>query len=294
MVIPLRGPQPWLGEALASAAAERPAEILIIEDGSSWVDAATLPAGARLLRFSPIGRSRARNEGVAAARTPYVAFLDADDVALPGRLVRQVAALEATPAAALCFGDIDAIDGTGALILDETAIQRKRIAGLRMRGLTYESLLVDCPIYTSATTVRRGHFVAAGGYDARHDAYEDLDLYLRLARAHELVDTPGEPVSQHRRHGGNTPSDWLYAGALRVADRQLAAGLAARPSHARGLLLERRVDSLWGLGDVRGARKAALSALRLEPSLLRHRRLRKRLLASLAPRTLLTALRRLR
>ena len=123
---------------------------------------------------------------------------------------------------------------------------------------------------------------------------ERARVNLRLARGHELVDTPGEPVSQHRRHGGNTPSDWLYAGALRVADRQLAAGLAARPSHARGLLLERRVDSLWGLGDVRGARKAALSALRLEPSLLRHRRLRKRLLASLAPRTLLTALRRLR
>jgi glycosyltransferase involved in cell wall biosynthesis len=294
VVIPLRGPQPWLGAALASLAGEGAAEIIVVEDGSSWADPALLPAGTRLLRFSPVGRSQARNAGVVAARTPYVAFLDADDIALTGRLARQVAALEAAPAAALCFGGVEAIDAAGAIIPGENATEHARFAALRARGASYESLLMDCPIYTSATLVRRDLFLAAGGYDARHDAYEDLDLYLRLARTHGLVDTPGGPVSQHRRHGANTPSPWLYAGALRVADRHLAAGRAAEPGQARQLLLERRVDSLWGLGDIRGARAAALAALRVEPRLLRHPRLRRRLAATLTPAGAIAVLRRLR
>lgn len=291
-MIPLRGPQPWLDAAIASVEAEQPAEILLVEDGSHTIDPADLPAVARLLRYSPIGRSRARNEGVSAARTPYVAFLDADDITLPGRLSRQVAALDAAPGAALCFGGVEAIDESGAVLPDQDAVEQRRFAALRERGAGYESLLVDCPIYTSATMVRRDLFLAAGGYDARHDAYEDLDLYLRLARTHGLTDTPVRPVSQHRRHSANTPSAWLYAGALRVADRQLAAGRGSERGEARRLLLERRVDSLWGLGDRAGARRAALAAVRREPALLGHPRLRKRLLASLLPEAAIVTFRR--
>lgn len=289
--MPTRGVAPWLAEALTSAAADGPAEILVVEDGSHEVRPETLPERARLLRFPPIGRSRARNEGVAAARTPYVAFLDADDVTLPGRVARQVAALAASPAAALCFGDIEAIDDEGAVRSDETATQRRRWAELLERGPTYESLLVDCPIFTSATMVHRDAFLAAGGYDPRHDAYEDLDLYLRLTRAGGLVACPGGPVAQHRRHRANTPSPWLYAGALRLADRHLAAGVSGK---AKQLLLERRVDSLWGLGDTAGARSAALAALRAEPALLAHPRFRRRLAAAMVPGIALAALRRLR
>lgn len=291
VVVPTRGPEPWLLEAIASAAADGAGEILVVEDGSNEVRPETLPPGARLLRFSPIGRSCARNEGVAAARTAYVAFLDADDVTLPERFARQQAVLAANPGAALCFGDVDAIDGNGALRADETAAQRLRFAQLLQRGPTYESLLIDCPIFTSGTMVRRDAFLAAGGYDARHDAYEDLDLYLRLTRAGGLVACPGGPVAQHRRHGANTPSPWLYAGALRLADRHLAAGASGE---ARRLLLERRIDSLWGLGDTAGARRAAFAALRAEPALLAHPRFRRRLAAALVPGAALAALRRLR
>src|SRR5205807_660583 len=66
-------------------------------------------------------------------------------------------------------------------------------------------LSAQTPIYTSATLVGRDAFLAVGGYDEALDAYEDLDLYLRLAQAGPLVPCPGGPVAVYRLHGENTP-----------------------------------------------------------------------------------------
>lgn len=291
VVVPTRGRPDHLAEALESVAGERAAEVIVLEDGTRHVEEAMV-RGARLIRLPYVGRAGARNLGVEAARTPYVAFLDADDVSLPGRFERQVEALEAAPQAVLCFGRVEAIDSDSRPIPKQTATESERVERLFERGLTYESMLVDCPVYTSSTMVRRDAFLAVGGYDRRFDGYEDLDLYLRLARARRIVYCPGDPVARHRRHAGNTPSDHLYACALRLAEAHLAE---ASPSpDARRRLLERRVDSLWGLGDFRGARRSALEALRAEPALLRDARFAKRLAASALPSEALEALRRLR
>lgn len=276
VVIPTRGDPVYLAEALASV--RDASEVIVVEDGTRNVTKRAT-SGARLIQLSHVGRSAARNAGVAAASSPVVAFLDADDVAFPGRFERQLEALEDAPETALCFGPVAAIGPDSKPLPAESAAERERFERLLERGPSYESLLVDCPIYTSATVVRRDLFLAAGGYDRALDAYEDLDLYLRLARDHGLAACAGPPVAGHRRHEGNTSSDYLYAGALRVADKHLPTAVG----EARKLLLERRLDSLWGLGDFRAARAQALRSLLDEPLLLRNPRFAKRLAASLLP-----------
>ena len=282
VVVPVRAPAPYLAEALASV--EGVAEVIVVSDGGGVVGT----GDARVVETEPAGRSRARNLGVEEARTPFVAFLDADDLALPERFERQHAAL-AESDAALCFGRVRAIDERSSELADGTELERRRFAALVERGPSYESLLVDCPIYTSATMVRRDAFLAIGGYDAALDAYEDLDLYLRLARAGGLVPID-EPIAAHRRHPGNTPSEALYRGSLLVVDKHLpdARGVARR------LLLERRVDALWGLGEFGAARAEALRALRSEPGLLGRRRFAYRLGGALLPGPLLRRLREAR
>ena len=273
VVVPTLGESPYLREAVESALAERPVEVIVVVNGGAEVEL----DGVRILRRDEPGRSEARNFGVEAARTPFVAFLDDDDAALPGRLERQRAALEGAWWAPLAFGRVRVVDGDGEPRDDWNRLLDRRFARLG-RAATYEDVLaVQAPIYTSATMVRREAFLAVGGFDPAFEAYEDLDLYLRLARLGDLLPVDGEPVTTYRLHGANTPSPRLYDGALRVAEKHLPR----TQGRARRLLLERRVDALWGLGRVADARRAALRALLEEPRLLLRLRFAKRLAGAL-------------
>jgi hypothetical protein len=226
---------------------------------------------------------------VEAARTGSVAFLDNDDLSLPGRIERGVAALEAAPGAPLAFGQVRVVDGALRPLEEWRRVLEPRFARVVAEGATYETLLsARCPIYTSATIVRRAAFLASGGFDPAFDAYEDLDLYLRLARRAPLAPIPGEPVTLYRLHGENTASDRLYEGMLGV----VAKHLPETTGRARRLLLERRLESLWGLGRWTDARQEARRALRDEPRLLGHGRWVLRAAGSLAPARALEARRR--
>lgn len=278
VVIPTRGDSPYLREAIASVLAQEPAETIVVENGGATLSEETLD-GARLIQLPEANRSLARNVGVEAARFPFVAFLDDDDVALPERLARQGDRMEA--GAVLTFGRVRVVDDAGRALDDWNVLLDRRFSRLERRGVSYEEILATpAPIYTSATMVVRDAFLEAGGYDARFDAYEDLDLYLRLAQAGDVAVTPGDPVAVYRLHGQNTPSPRLYEGALGVTEKHLAHA----DGRARRLLLERRLDALWGLGRYGEARRAALRAALEQPLLLAHARFAKRLAGSFVRR----------
>jgi GT2 family glycosyltransferase len=281
-VIPAHGPGPYLEAAVASALAEEPAEVIVVEDGTEGVDV----EGVRLLRLPHVRRSRARNTGVEAAATPYVAFLDEDDLYLPGGLERQRATLEREADATLSYGPVDVVDASLAPIAEWNEVNARRFESLVARGSSYDAVAeLGGPLYLSATMVRREAFLAAGGFDPAFDAHEDLDLYLRLARDGRLVPCPGLPVTTYRVHGSNTRSNDLYRGTLGVTAKHLPAARG----RARRALLERRVDALWALGEFGRARREALAAALSEPVLFGHPRFVKRLLSLGAPTKLLEA-----
>ncbi|MDX6449775.1 MAG: hypothetical protein QOD08_2238, partial [Gaiellaceae bacterium] len=173
--------------------AQEPGETIVVENGATTLSEGDL-GDARLLQLPEANRSLARNAGVEAARFPFVAFLDDDDLALPERLGRQRDAIGKD--AVLTFGRVRVVDDDGQPLDDWNSLLDRRFARLERRGVSYEEILAaPAPIYTSASMVRREAFLAAGGYDARFDAYEDLDLYLRLAQAGEVALTPGDPVA---------------------------------------------------------------------------------------------------
>src|SRR5688500_8141574 len=90
VVIPTRDRMHLLAQAITSAkAAGTDVEIIVVDDHSKD-DTARLCHEDELVRYVPLeearGAAAARNAGIQAARGRYIAFLDDDDLRLPGSL----------------------------------------------------------------------------------------------------------------------------------------------------------------------------------------------------------------
>src|SRR3954447_18797530 len=115
VIVAARAPVPYLAEALESVLSQEPGpdELVVVDHASQPALAA--PAGVCLVRLENAvgGPAAARAAGVAVLDTQLVALADADDVWEPGKLTAQVAAFDAHPEAAVCFGRARVIDASG-------------------------------------------------------------------------------------------------------------------------------------------------------------------------------------
>src|SRR5712664_390476 len=106
-IIPVFNGERYLREALDSILAQthRPVEIIVADDGSSDGTAAVVASygdHVHYLHQPNAGPAAARNLGLSAARGEFVAFLDADDLWHPEKLVHQRARFQARPELDLC------------------------------------------------------------------------------------------------------------------------------------------------------------------------------------------------
>jgi len=99
----------YLAETIDSALAQDypNLEIIIAVDGSTDETGRLLEAyrgdrRVKALELPHRGENVARNAAIRASRGEYIALLDHDDLWLPGKLSRQIPAIEANPAAGLC------------------------------------------------------------------------------------------------------------------------------------------------------------------------------------------------
>ncbi|WP_118138613.1 glycosyltransferase family 2 protein [Oceanicella sp. SM1341] len=153
-----------LGRAIDSALAQEPppAEVIVVDDGSTDASRAVMAGyGARIrcILQPNRGQAAAINAGVAAARAPLIAFLDADDWCLPGRMAALTAAFARAPGAGLVYHRLRPMlpDGTPVL----RPLPRSLCRGNLAPRLWRTAGVWPYPM-TSALALRRESWEAAG------------------------------------------------------------------------------------------------------------------------------------
>lgn len=112
VVIPTWNRAHLVCDAIDSALSQRPGEVdvIVVDDGSTDGTAERViriyADRVRLIRLNErSGAGAARNKGVAVARGDFVAFLDSDDVWLPGKLDAELSVFERFPEAEAVVSD---------------------------------------------------------------------------------------------------------------------------------------------------------------------------------------------
>jgi glycosyltransferase involved in cell wall biosynthesis len=249
VILPARGDSPHLRHALASAlACDEAAEVLLVTGRDGLAPALFADPRVRQVELSGPGVSAARNAGLAAARAPYLAFLDDDDVWLPDHLHRALELVRRHPDAVLLGCDawvwVDPTpDGSAPPPADPTGLPR-HAPGVPDGVLTLRRLLLGNPITTPSVVLVRERLGAADRFDPALDHMEDYDLWLRLARDRRLV-YEARPGLIVRRRRGSASGEWrrMAEGSLTVLERFLAAGVP-EGTLTRGEL-RRRIGALW-------------------------------------------------
>jgi glycosyltransferase involved in cell wall biosynthesis len=112
VVIPVFNGERYLAEAIETALAQdgTSVDIIVVDDGSTdrSVEIATgFGAPVRVICQAHAGLAAARNTGTEQVESEFLAFLDADDLWLPGKLIHQLAVLRDDPAVSVVFGHVE-------------------------------------------------------------------------------------------------------------------------------------------------------------------------------------------
>jgi GT2 family glycosyltransferase len=261
-IVPVRGPAPYLDEALGSVLGQDPPpdEVVVVDDGSDAPIEA--PDGVLLVRNErPLGPAGARAAGLLALRADLIALADADDVWLPGKLAAQLEALDAHPDAAVSFGRVEVVAADGR----PTGERWPELTPGRHDAASLRPVLFEAnPVPAASAVLRRGPLEAVGGFDGGPQlaAGSDWELWLRLVAAgHAFVCEPRARI-RYRRHAGGVTQDVaalaeaglaIHATHAALVDAQTRERVRAREltALARGRIRQRRY------GEARAALREA-------------------------------------
>jgi teichuronic acid biosynthesis glycosyltransferase TuaG len=238
-------------------------ELVVVDDGSTddtreVVEAfAAVDSRVRCVGRENGGQAAARNTGLREARGELVAFLDADDLWLPGKLEAQLKVLE-EKGVDLVYSDGDIFSEEGGAWAGE----RFNILPGEARGAEmFRTLFESNRIATLSVLVRREALDAVGLFDEdrAYQNCEDYDLWMRLALSGASFYGMTEKLMRYRRHADATTytASRLLTPMLAVILKH-ASDPALDPRHARrrvrGLYRE-LISALVSEGRVEEARK---------------------------------------
>lgn len=203
-------------------------ELIVVNDGSSDRTCAIIfefarqDSRIRVLHQANGGIAKARNAGWRAARGYYIAWLDADDIAMPDRLAIQVVFLDGAPEIGVLGGYCEEID------------ERGRQSGRIMKyPCSHEAILAGLPFYSpfaqSAVMMRRYLLEDCSGFRNCFGPAVDYDLWTRLSTLTRMANIP-KVLCFYRYHSKSLSNTAISTHARAI----LAVPAAARCRREKG------------------------------------------------------------
>jgi len=279
IIIPTFNRPQLLPRAVESArAAGKDVEIIVVDDASVDETASVCSElnGVKYIRLEHNqGVAGARNVGILASTSEYIAFLDDDDLRLPGSLDQQSELLAANP-------DIGFVCGAMLLADQEYTLTGDISVPPQGHGDRFWELLeLDFPVMPLCVLIRKECFMKVGLLNSRLRGIDDWDILVRIAELYPVL-VLADPVGIYRQptvssgQGSSSQASQLYHALAH--QRQLfqlpRVQLATRAQRrrARRRTVNRVADTLlWnaaGLVRERAFNSAVtnvITALRLNP-----------------------------
>lgn len=279
-------------------------EVIVIDDRSTdcetlevlrqWED--TGPSNVRILRNDRnCGIATARNLGIEAARGAWIAFLDADDLWIPGGLGIRWEVTQRHPDAEWISADFLLCEKDGS-VRSPLGHFEQGVPALEILGQAFSErkvLRLNKPIreflhsslaWTGTVMVKKSLIQRVGGFDAGLRRAQDLHMWIRLAKETDLFFVP-KPVALYRQHPASIshedapPDDWSVAAYNLLLGNPSFREFRPIIRHKIGYFHRQNAYFHRLRGNKQEALKAAFLAVRYNP--LEHRSWKNLLAASL-------------
>lgn len=205
VVVPAYNYGRFLRDSLGSILAQSHSnfELIVIDDGSIDDTRKIVSTFSdRRLRYiyqSNKGLSAARNTGIANAKFPFIAFLDADDTWYPEMLsaaLNQFARSQPNDAL-IAFGSVRMrVDGTPIDLVQQ------RCTSDSFTEIKAQDIVIKSRFMPSAVVVKRAVFEAVGLFDTALRSSEDRDMWIRIAAKYQIRFC-SRPLARIRKHPDN-------------------------------------------------------------------------------------------
>ena len=139
-----------------------------------------------------LGVSSARNTGIKASSSEWLAFLDSDDEWLSNKIEHQLKDLKNKPDIKFFYTDEQWIRNNKPV--------HKKTHQLKKSGWVFRDCLKQCFIGASTTLINKSVFNDVGFFDPKLKVCEDYDFWIRASHKYQIFLNPKELIKKHGGH----------------------------------------------------------------------------------------------